>query len=358
MPYLTSIIKPYATDYMFVDWYIIRPLQDVMVMVVTFLSHILAGDTALAAVTRAEARRNFEDKVLAGASNLHFKQEMLRIPFDEFFDTYAQVYPNNTIMLWDDARTWLWNCASHPGADLDGALVAAMTKYEERFLFSGSAHQTDLNSTSGMGPFPSLTQVLRIATEQSPPLGVKDIVDVVRQVIQVAMNAVDVWILTLNMDPSLYPRLASRTRDEGERLIHLAFSTALEDPYSNVSLPAKEVLAKTDISSMCESLVSGLVPNYLDCGTESENLHFAVYACILDSAVNVQVSQNADAENLIDTAIETGFSFPPSRRSERVQLGFRPDGYRDQISRELQATFDNISIPCLSHQPDEEPLDD
>jgi hypothetical protein len=353
LPYLSVLLKPYVKEYVTIRWYILEPLVHVVAKAAICVQE---GNTPQRrARFLAWAKAEFTEDVYLSAATTELKKQLFSVPLEEFFDasmTHVKHHIRDVVTAEGEyysrpIELWIIKCALHPRADHNGDLAHSLAKYFRHFtgLANDREEESNLSQqlhefTTGMtGPFAGMTHVLRQAVANTCDL--QFIRELLQQFVQLAMNAVDVWIVSLN----------ANTRDEeyrttilcsGEGVLAWAWCNMLDNPYlpsfpGSVPLPARAALAESNMTGNIQWLMRGLVRGCIAGGVTKEHLHFTVYKHLLFAALHPNVGKDVDPTGIIRAAVNT-FPLLRDRPENEVLSYYRPKGTWDQVTEELIAS--------------------
>jgi hypothetical protein len=271
----------------------------------------------------------------------------------------------------EEIQQYLMLCASHPGLEADDSLGPLLLRHFNRdwlapdlicgfVLPSDYQEQQSIIRSSPDECWPGMSQIFkkmganpdRDGIEQ-PPISSESVHSVLRQFIQLAMNCVDLKIMYLNTDAA-EPVRRHHVLDEGEGVVTWAWRNMLDDPFSNVTTRAKQMLVELNLRGSIELLLHDLLRKPLGL-EEPEYLHLAVYMMILCAAANNQCWTSADMSKIKKT-IGPSFPVPPSilhsgGESPRPPTFYRPPGTWDQVTDELNARLRQYDSGELTDVP-------
>jgi hypothetical protein len=370
LPYLSVLLEPYVKEYVTIRWYILEPLVHVVAKAAICVQE---GNTSQRrAQFLAWAKAEFTEDVYLSAATTELKKQLFGIPLEEFFDAsmkHVKHQIRNVVTAEGEyysrpIELWIIKCALHPRADHNGDLAPLLAKYFRHF--PGLANDRDQESnlsqqlhelTIGVtGPFAGMTHVLRQAVASTCDL--QFVRELLQQFVQLAMNAVDVWIVSLN----------ANMRDEeyrktilyrGERVLAWAWCNMLDNPHllpfpGSVPLTARAALAESNLTGNIQWVMRGLVRGCIAAGAPKEHLHFTVYKHLLYAALHTNVGKDVDPTGIIRAAVNT-FPLLRDRQENEVPSYYRPKGTWDQVTEELIASHRRVHDQGLASDVPVEP---
>ncbi|KAH7093595.1 hypothetical protein FB567DRAFT_576249 [Paraphoma chrysanthemicola] len=334
LPYLTAIFKTHILDY-------------------TSTYHYIFGNIVVAGLAEslAHAKHLLAQDVFFSGASAQVKKDLFSIPLDSFFDTCIKEFTGKGLHLGTAEETvtdievcenlvgdWVQKCASHPDADIDESLKPLLSRYDfslehRRSLCRKLASNYKMQECSPYF-FPDMRNILRSVAihlffAQQPKLTRKDVVTIIRQFIQLAMNAVDVWCLHEGTNPANQDRRKSILA-EGSVTMEWAWVNMLAAPFSGISEDAKNVLEGSNIVENIQYVLQDAVKSHVRAGVESRHLHYVVYAQVVSAAAEERVWGSLDE---VVAAIRNEFEMVVSSIPEF----YRPKGTKDEITAELEA---------------------
>lgn len=353
LPYLTTIFKTYVKDFTAMRYYITRPLME-------FACHAIEcsrsrDDLDNRATYLAVSKEHFIEDVYLSAASTQIKKDLFSIPLNAFFDICVEELSGKgllpdigvQVMTWANCMRidkWLRQCAWHPDADIDRTLGPLLRQYEAPSTTDGCIctrmiSESDFESqVASIRIFRGLTNAVRnFATPQVSPRP-KDVVDAIRQYVQLAMNAVDIWLLHTATNAGNQDRREAILH-EGEKTMLWAWRNMLHDPFSGLTDQVKDILAKSSSVGNIEYLMRHLVKHHALDGVASKHLHFRIYNILVHAAMG-EVKWLWSEE--VGSAIEAEFDVFENAR-ELINQGssmaenYRPKGTQDQVTAELEA---------------------
>ena len=354
LPYLTALYKAYARDHTALKWYILPPITRFVSRAVECAQRNVGPEVQ--AADRASARQEFVEEVYFSAASTQLKKDLFELPLNDLFDICVVQFRGTVIFCEGDDEemeeacmkgigTYINRCVLHVDCDTDGSLQQLLRQHKAvhselntgNQLLSNFDEQMSIIPTRTAGPWPGMTQLLREVMFKYVPNKVDqnafdsaDIVSTLRQLIQLAMNAVDVRLLHINTDEG------NAMATEGCSTIIWAWNNMLLDPFSDVPLHVKKILAGLNVIGSIELLLNYIIGRALGTGVKPEHLHFAVYTIVVAGALDENVWNIVD-RNILVSAIEPNFSFPPYVQGCLIPEYFRPEGTWDQVTDELTA---------------------
>jgi len=212
LPYVTSLLKAYILNYAGVIRYILPQLAEV---VAYSLGCIEDDDPPeMRELYFAHSKMAFTEKMYLSAASTQPKKDLFDLPPKEFFDTYTRTLRSDARSLMEigaaesfrEVMLWIMECSTHIDADLDGSLAPLLRPYrlhhptlcQNRQANSDLSHQLLEIKTGRLGPFTGMTRVLRLALSKS--CSSVDMILIIQQFVQLAMNGVDVCIALTNAE--------------------------------------------------------------------------------------------------------------------------------------------------------------
>ncbi|KAH7082697.1 hypothetical protein BKA63DRAFT_598825 [Paraphoma chrysanthemicola] len=349
LPFLTAIFKTHILDYASTYHYIFGNI------VAAGLYAVRCINSEDLMTTRAEslahAKHLFAQDVFFSGASAQVKKDLFSIPLDSFFDTCIQELTGKGLHLGKSEETeadievceelvgdWLLKCAGHSDADVDGSLKPLLNRYdfslEHRRSLCRKLATNYMSQELSPYFFPNMRNILRsvairLLFAQQPQLTWKDVVTVIRQFIQVAMNAVDVWHLHECTNPEFQDRRKAILA-EGSSTMEWAWVNMLAAPFSGISEGAKDVLEGSNIVENIRYVLQDVVKNHVRAGVEPRHLHYVLYAQIVSAAAEERVWGSLDE---VVAAIKKEFEMVASSIPEF----YRPKGARNEITAELEA---------------------
>jgi hypothetical protein len=218
----------------------------------------------------------FTEKVYLTAASIQLKKDLFGLLVEEFFNTYTRVLQNDAQFLMEmsayesfrGVTLWIVECATHIDADVNGSLAPLMRPYrlchpalrQNRQAHSDLGQQLLEIKTGRLGPCPGMTRVLRLALLKS--CNSVDMILVIRQFVQLAMNGVDVCIAHANAEIPPDARTDDGNEAPGEvecqAVLLWAWCYMLDEPYSNVPHSIRKIPATTNFLGNTQ-IVLGLI---------------------------------------------------------------------------------------------------
>jgi hypothetical protein len=293
---------------------------------------------------RAEVKQAFIREVYFSTAPLELKREMYNLPFDDFYEACRQalrdVSLELTYQIFDEGDdqlilqrdvTWLIDCAIHPEADITGTLAPELQKYKEMpkvepecLGLSFEQQTSEWEQDQRNNVFPGMTQLLRDFISVNPWLAPKDLAQMIGHYLQLAMDAVDV----LRYGYSYAARWDHGVilKEQSMIVLGIACLNAIQDPYSETSLPIRNMLVKMDFASNTEFLLTSAIPYLVAKGCQLGQLHYMLYTRVIFAAL-----QAIDDE----TVREATFTYHRQHWPHMTWYWTRPATMPDLVTAEL-----------------------